>query len=208
MTLRERIDRAAQAYEEEKAKLFRSDGSTKLYGPEEHAEREADLNRRFQVAMDTLEEDVDRQIEKAEEARLVAEDSDPTDLLTTEELASANARRPFVTDEVWRLSLDALQRRLRAVLAGSNRVSMFLYALYADQRVEESEENGAHEVREVVAELKKKVDPDGEKRREKVRKTIEEAHELKDHVYLRRRGAKDALGLYGLQTQYNIPTRR
>ena len=156
--MREKIDRTTEQYEREKAELFREDG-TKRYSEEEHAEREADLNRRFQAAMDTIEE-ATRNVERAEEVLLVAEDSDPTGILTTDELASANARRPFVSDEVWRLSSEALQRRLRAVLAGDNKVSAFLYVLYASQRVGESDgdseglipdEDGAHEVRELVA---------------------------------------------------------
>ena len=206
--LREKIDRTVAAYEEEKAKLYRTDG-TKRYSEEEHAEREADLNRRFRAAMDAIEEEIGRNVERAEEALLVAEDSDPTDILTTDELELANARRSFVSDEVWRLSMDALQRRLRAVLAEDNKVSAFLYVLYASQRVgeadEDADEEGAYEDRELVEELRAKMDPDGEKRRERARRALEEAHGDKDYAYLRRRGARDIAELYAMQSGYNRP---
>jgi hypothetical protein len=163
----------------------------------------------------------------AEERLLVADNADPTDALTTEELASANARRPFVSDEVFTLLLDKLEARCRAVLAQGDRPAMFLYALYGGQRAgtgddpayctprynfptdggepHAGEETG--ELREVVSELWRKVDPDGEKRIEKAREALREAGGIKDYAYVRRRGAKDAYGLYRQQNPYNVPTR-
>jgi hypothetical protein len=104
---------------------------------------------------------------------------------------------------------------------------MFLYALYGGQRAgltgDESpytpnyafsgDDGGSYtgeetgELREAVSELWRKVNPDGEKRIEAARKALQEAGGLKDHSYLRRRGAKDALGLYRQQNPYNVPTR-
>jgi hypothetical protein len=52
------------------------------------------------------------------------------------------------------------------------------------------------------------VNPDGEKRIEAARAKLEEAGGLKDYAYLRRRGAKDAYGLYRIENPYNIPGRR
>ncbi len=211
---REKIDRTVEAREHEESELYREDG-TRLYGPEEHAEREADLKRRFRAAMDAIDEEVGGRITAAEESLLIAESSDPTDVLTTEELASANARRPFVSDEVFTLPLEKLEARCRAVLAQGDRPAMFLHSLYAGQRSGEkgsaageymdtrygeggviTDEAGAERVREVAAELKKKLDPDGEKRRETARKALEEAREVKSYAYLRRRGARSAAELY------------
>ena len=67
-------------------------------------------------------------------AGLIAENTDPTDALTTEELASANAHRPFVSDEAFALPLEKLVDRCRAVLAQDNRPAMFLYGFYGGQR--------------------------------------------------------------------------
>ena len=226
MVSREKIDRLAEAKEHEEAKLYRGDGS-RLYSDEEHAEREADINRRFRAAMDALDEEIGSKIAAAEESLLVAENADPTDSLTTEELASANARRPFVSDEVFTLPLEKLEARCRAVLAQGDRPAMFLYALYGGQRAGLTGDESPYtpnyafsadggepyageetsQLREVVSELWRKVNPDGEQRIEKARKTLEEAGGLKDYAYMRRRGAKDSYGLYRIQNPYNVPTR-
>jgi hypothetical protein len=148
------------------------------------------------------------------------ENADPTDVLTTSELEGANARRPFVSDEAFSLPLDKLVDRCRAVLAQGDRPSMFLYALYANQRVGGDAGNPAGEyldkkygettfvgegsatgaegsaVREVVAELKRKLDPAGEKKREAARKEVEESRSLKTAAAYRRRGARSAGELY------------
>ncbi len=225
MISKEKIDRMVEAREYEESKLYRADG-TKLYSDEEHASREADIKRRFRAAMDAIDEEAETLITAAEESLLVAENADPTDALTTEELASANARRPFVSDEVFTLPMEKLVARCRAVLAQGDRPAMFLYALYGGQRAglsgDESSYNPRYnaptggveafageetgELREVVSELWRKANPDGEKRIEAARAKLEEAGGLKDYSYMRRRGAKDALGLYQRQTPYNVVT--
>jgi hypothetical protein len=218
MVSREKIDRLAEAREQEEGKLYRADGS-KLYSEEEHVSREADIRRRFRAAMDAIDEEAEAKIAAAEESLLVTENADPTDALSTEELASANARRPFVSDEVLTMPLEKLTARCRAVLAQDDRPAMFLYALYGGQRADLTGDESAYnlnynsptddgdlpagedtgELREVVSELRRKVNPDGEKRIEAARAKLEEARGVKDYAYLRRRGAKDALGLYHQQ---------
>ena len=204
MVSREKIDRMVEAREQEEAKLYRSDGS-KLYSNEEHAEREADIRHRFRLVMDEIDEEADKRISEAEEALLVAENADPTDALTTEELATANARRPFVSDEVNALPLGNLTTRCKAILAVGDKPAAFLYSLYAGQRADLADgQEGVYELREVVSELRRKANPDAEKRIEAARKALQEAGGLKDYSYMRRRGAKDALGLYQLQAGYNV----
>ena len=211
---RERIDEAVKRREAAIAELYWED-SAKVYGDEEHAEREVATRREFQATMDAIEEDVDQQILGAEEALLVTENVDPTDALATEEFERANAKGSFVADECFTLPLDRLVQRCRAVLAQGERTNMFLYAFYAGQRVGNlgsmagqyvnrrcdvrgvvSEESGAQEVREIVAELKKRLDPDGEKKREAARKAVEAARELKNYLWLNRQGAKSIADLY------------
>jgi hypothetical protein len=223
---REQIDRMAEAKEHEEAKLYREDG-TKLYSEDEHAERMSDIGRRFRAAMDAIDEEVEAQVAAAEETLLVAENADPTDGLSTEELASANVRRPFVSDEVFTLTLEKLVDRCRAVLAQGDRPAMFLHALYGGQRAgltgdelpyspryamstgegQTPPGEDTTELSEVVSELWRKVNPDGEKRIEAARKGLQEAGGLKDYAYMRRRGAKDAYGLYRQQNPYSFTTR-
>lgn len=225
MVSREKIDSLVEAREYEESKLYRADGS-KLYSEEEHAEREADIRRRFRACMEEVDGEVEAKIAAAEESLLVAENADPTDALTTEELSAANARRPFVSDEVFTLPLDKLEARCRAVIAQGDRPAMFLYALYGGQRAglvgdespytpnyafsgEGGEPHAGEDtsrLREVVSALWRKVDPDGEKRTEKAREALQEAGGLKDYAYMRRRGAKDAYELYRQQAPYGFGT--
>jgi hypothetical protein len=225
MSQREQMDRAVERYEKATAELYRSDG-TKLYSDEEHAERERAIRSEFKAAVDAIEQDVDSLIAAAKESLLIAESSDPTDALTTEELASANARRPFVSDEVFTLPMEKLVDRCRAVLAQGDRPAMFLYALYGGQRAgltgdespyspryntptDDGETGGGEEtgpLLEVVSELWRKLNPDAHKRVESAQKKLDELGGLKDYAYLRRRGAKNALELYTMQT-YNTPGR-
>jgi hypothetical protein len=163
MSMRGKIDRAAERSEEEKANLYREDG-TKRYSDEEHREREAEINRRFRAEMDALEEDVKREVADAEEALLVAEHSDPSDALTTEELGRANARRRFVSDEVYTVSTDELVKRCRAILAQGDRPSMFLHAHFAGQVVDDINDlEKREEVCEVISALRSKLDAAGER---------------------------------------------
>jgi hypothetical protein len=115
MLEREKMDRAVERYEAAMAELYKPDRS-KLYSDEEHAQREASIRGEFKVAVDAIQEDKDRQIASAEEALLIAENADPTDALTTEELASVNAKRDFITDAAYTLALDKLAEHCRAVL--------------------------------------------------------------------------------------------
>src|SRR4051794_27097445 len=125
--MKERIDNAVERHEAAKAELFRPDG-TKLYGDEEHAEREAALRRVFLGEMDSIEGDIAQRIASTEEELLALEHADPTDILTNEELSRANAKRAFVADDCFNLPLGQLEKRCRAALASGERTTMFLYA--------------------------------------------------------------------------------
>ncbi len=198
---KEKMEQAMEHQEARKSELYRSDGA-RLFGDEEHEERERSIGQEFTATMDSIEAGVDEKIASAEESLLILENADPTDALTRSELEDANARRPFVSDEAFTLPLDKLVDRCRAVLAQGDKPSMFLYALYSSQRVggdagspvgeylERKYGNGettfaaegaatgaeaeAEAVREVVAELKRKLDPSGSKKREAARKAVEE----------------------------------
>jgi hypothetical protein len=216
---KQQMEQAMERQEARRGQLYREDGG-RLFGDKEHAEREAAIKQEFNETMDAIESGVDEKIASAEESLLVMENSDPTDALTTSELEGANARRPFVSDEAFTLPLDKLVDRCRAVLAQGERPTMFLYALYANQRVGGDAGNpavaylekkygngettfggettgaGAEAVREVVIELQRKLNPSGAKKGEAARKTLEEAKSLKSDIYFRRRGVRSAGELY------------
>ncbi len=217
MSVTIQVERALERQEARRGQLYREDGG-RLFGDKEHAEREAAIKREFALTLDSIEAGLDEKIAGAEKDLLIAENADPTDALTTEELEGANARRPFVSDEAFTLPLDKLVDRCRAVLAQGDRPSMFLYALYASQRVGGDAGNpavayldkkygettfggettgaGAEAVWEVVIELQRKLNPSAAKKGEAARKTLEEAKSLKSDIYFRRRGVRSAGELY------------
>jgi hypothetical protein len=201
------IDEAAQRRQQQEAELYRADGS-KVYGEQEHRERMAAIRAEHAAAFDRIDADVARKVQEAEEELLVAENADPADALTTPELERANAKSAFVADDVERLPLDALEKRCRAALAGGDRPTMFLLAHHASRRVGEpdatSDGPGAEEVREAVAELRAKLDPDQERRLADARDALEEAQALREQAYFRRRGVRDAFDLYA-QRSYWTP---
>jgi hypothetical protein len=214
---REKIDRVAECHEAATAELYRTDGS-KRFSDDEHKERETTLKREFNAALDSIEADIEQRIATSEEKLLSLENADPTDSLTNEELARANAKRDFVADDCFNLPLKQLEKRCRSVLASGDRPTIFLYAHHAAQRVGEPkaynpnnpaarDEEGAHEIREVVAELEAKCDPERARRLEQAKAGLSEARDLRDYAYCRRRGAKSAGQLYMKQTYGNVAER-
>jgi hypothetical protein len=188
-----RIEEAASRREQQEANLYRPDGS-KVYGDEEPRERMAAIRREHARAFDRIDADVARKVAEAEEALLVAENADPADALDTDELARANAKSAFVAQGVERLPLDALERRCRAALASGDKPSMFLLAHHAGRRAEEEE--NAYELAEAVAELRRKIAPDQERKLAAAREAVEEAQALREQANYRRRGVRDATDLY------------
>ena len=195
-----------QAKEAARAALSRADGS-RVYGAEEHKEREREIERDFLAQMDRIDEGISERVAEAEEKLLVAQHRDPTRALTAGELAEANQRRVFVGDEVHALPADVLAWRARAAIASGDRPGMFLLSLAAARRAEEELELG-----EVVAELRAGLDPEAERRLAAARQAHEEAQGLQERAYLARRGATDAYGLYsgggGTGSVYSIPQGR
>jgi hypothetical protein len=215
--MRDRIDRVAEHHEQAMGELFRPDGS-KFYSDDEHTARAAELKREFNANIDAIEDDIAQRIASTEEELLKLEHADPTDILTNEELERANVKRAFVADDCFNLPLKQLEQRCRAALASGDRATMFLYAHHAAQRVGEpkgydpnnprsGDEEGSREVREVVAELEKKLAPERESKLERAREELSEAQELKRYAYYRRRGAKNAAELYLNQRYGNVGDR-
>lgn len=205
-SIKARMDAAVERQEAEKAALYRADGS-KRYSDEEHAEREAAINREFREQMDAIEADIEGSFAAAEEAILAAEGADPTAALTTEELERANAKSAFVADDCSSLPLDSLKKRCRAVLASGDRATMFLYVHHAARRADSEEGIAVVGLRGAVEALRAKADPEGKKRAERAREALEEARRLREEAYYRRRGVKDAYGLYSQQAYGDIAQR-
>ncbi len=97
--------------------------------------------------------------------------------------------------------MDALAERMRAVAASGDRPAMFLYVHSVRAKAQDPIFGSAKlaeglRLKELVSELESALDPEGVKRREKARASLEEARELKNYAHYRKHGAKDAAELY------------
>ncbi len=194
--MQDRIDRAAERYEARKAEeLYRPDGS-KLYSDEEHAERAKALDEGFQAELYSIEGDIDQRIAEAQQVIFMAQHSDPSAMLSVEELEFANARRAFVGDEVLALGQEALRGRLRAALATGDRPAMYLYSHFVRARTGEPDIRndlpGTAELRELAAELDKRLAPEREGNLTQARERIKELEGAKLRLAFRGQGAGSA----------------
>lgn len=129
MTTPQQIRDSAEAAElrlkEEKAKLLRSD-RTKLYSDDEHDERVKTLEKECSAALDSLSGIANTERVKAEAE--LSENEDLSAVLNADELANANARYIFISEEVQEMSKDELLKRLSGVAEGNDRASTFAHA--------------------------------------------------------------------------------
>lgn len=127
------IDRAADRFRADEAKLLRPDG-TRRYSDEEHAERVAALLADFDTTANAARDHAEAAIAEAERTLHTLEHSDPVDRLTADELARANAKALFVREDAEMLPLPELTERCRVAAASGDRVAQLLYGRYATRR--------------------------------------------------------------------------
>ncbi len=134
--LKARAERARRTFEESRAKLFRADGKTKIFGDAEHAERLSALRAERNRALGEVEAGLREAFREANAQLTNLEHRDPTELLSPQELALANQKRGFALDAAEALDTGALVRRLEAVLAGGEKGSIFAYWMGGQKRRE------------------------------------------------------------------------
>jgi len=157
------------------------------------------LEHEFRAALDAIGPDIEKRIEGAEREVLALEHADPSSSLTTDELEAANARRAFVTDEVFGMSAEALAERFRAVLASGDRPAMFLYAHHARVKTNDpvfGDDSETLRLKELAGELEGGLDPERARKTEAARVALREAREIKSYAYYRRHGARDAVEMH------------
>lgn len=192
-------DRAREA-------LYRPDGS-KRYSDEEHNERQRAISEMFREALTTIEEDVEREAATAETELATLEHGDPTTFLNTEELERAGAKRVFVNEDVEGLPAREIAGRLRAVLGGGDKASIFCYLQATERRVRETN-TPPDGVSEVLTEMRSELMGDSRRREiEGTRLRMEEAREVKGLVWNLRRGGRNAGEVYRKQAYGDIAQR-
>jgi hypothetical protein len=202
--LRERIDAAATAHERARKSLLRADGLAR-YAPAEHNELESVAQAEFQDKLRRVEDEISGRLESVEQRLQVEANRDPSSVLTAEELSEANSRRAFIGDEAFSLSPEALERRIRAVIAAGDRAGAFVYATAirsmtneADSEFGDSPADAANRLtlERLAAELSAFLDPTAEARREKLEEEIAELEKIKTYAYARRHGGRDLAEVY------------
>jgi hypothetical protein len=198
--LRRRIDQAAEAFERAKRALVRSDGCAK-FSLVEYQELEQVAQNDFNATLSRIEDEIEGRIASAEEKLYRMEHADPSAALTAEELEAANATRSFVSDEAFSLSRDALAERVRAVIASGDRVGAYLYShiirtMASDAEYGDGAEADRLRLEGLAKELETALDPQAAARVERGQAELKELRELKDYIYLRRNGVRDAIKLY------------
>ncbi len=200
--LKARAEAARDRFEEQRARLFRADGKTKVYSDAEHAERLAALRSERNRMLREVQQEAQADIDAAQKDLAALENGDPTTLLTAEELERANARRALVLDDVAVLTQEELVNRLTAVLHGGDRASVFVY-LQAGRRRARETDRVPPELPRVLEGLAEKLVPDSRKAElEAARKRIEGAGEVRDLAWLAERDQTSAYA-----PNYAVPGR-
>jgi hypothetical protein len=201
--LRRRIDEAAAQHERARKALSRPDGQPR-YGPAESTELEEVARREFEDKLRRLEDEVDGRLASAEEKLHTMEHSDPSAALTAAELEQANARREFISDEVFGHTAQGLEDRVRAVIASGDSAAMFLYAHFIRARASDSSAGAEGLVpdpeqlrlKQLADELENALNPGAAGRQEKARAEIDELGKIKDYAFYRRHGVRDAVEMH------------
>jgi hypothetical protein len=192
--LRERAEAIREEFERARTGLFGSDREPKL-GPTAHRERLAALERERDEQLDQLMGELRDAVEEARRVVSGFEDGDPASLIDPEELAAAAARKPFAEDDVWALDEEGLEAKLRAVLAGGNRSSIFAYWRAALARHDSL--GSPRDLEPVLGEMRNALaGADRLAEVEQARATVEEAVSVELLLGNLRRGATSAGGAW------------
>ncbi len=129
------LDQAAVRFTNEKAKLFRGDGSA-IYADAVYQEKLTAITDELHAVAEQLHGVAEREIAEVGRRR-EAEHDDPIGQLTVQEQQAASGRALFVREDAMLLALPDLVKRLRGVnAAGKDTVSSYLWSRYARQRIE------------------------------------------------------------------------
>jgi hypothetical protein len=136
-----RLDRAVEAFEEGKARLFDQQGR-QIYSDEQHQERLASLLGKLDTSLATISEASEAAITKARTDLVKLEGADPYDKLSAEQQAKAATRQPFIREDVATLPPPEVARRARASIATGDKATAYLWHRYIGQRLSPADADG------------------------------------------------------------------
>jgi hypothetical protein len=131
-------ERASDRIERETAKILRPDGSPR-YAPQEHTEA---VQKILDAAMAEFEQSAARYAAKVEQEeaalakKLALLERDYFDTLKPDDQQRAALKREFVKEDVLRLPAHEVLKQAEAALASDDKVAMYLFKRYIDQRRE------------------------------------------------------------------------
>jgi hypothetical protein len=109
------------------------------YTPEEHQrQREALVAFHVDPAVYRAQQSAET-VQAEADAQLASLHADPTRILTTEQLARANAAESYIREDCTRLPLAQLATRLETVITSGDKASMWLHHRFAQARLDERE---------------------------------------------------------------------
>jgi hypothetical protein len=168
------IQQATSRRDAARSQLFRADGS-KVYGGEEHKERERAIDRAFEQELDAIDAEIATRVAEAREQLLAEEHSDPATSLSTSELERAGAMHAFIAEDAENISNAALIERARAALASKDKPRMYVLQHVAAQRLNRNPDSDlGGELLDVAGELRAGLDPEAESRLEVAKADLED----------------------------------
>ena len=140
MTTAKQIQETAEAaqatFERNEKALYRTDGEP-VYAEAEMKERLDALKAGRQRVCQEAAERADKEAQDARAKVSALEHRDTTALLSTEEIAAAAARKPFIEDALAGIRDEALLERLRSVRESADRSGMYVHLQAAHKRTDE-----------------------------------------------------------------------
>jgi hypothetical protein len=133
------IGTAAAAFEQAKAKLYDGNGQP-IFAPEALDKRLTEALTPLQAATAMATSIAKTNAQWAVSRREALIYSDPAADLAPADLAAASQRATFVREDVQNLSFSELAARVRAAVANTDRVGVFLLARYGLQKIRDLEE--------------------------------------------------------------------
>ncbi len=183
------IENAHVRLEQQLADLLTSTG-TKKYSDEVHAQQVRAAVDLYDVSIENPLQVAQREQEAAEQ-QLQRLGGDPLNQLSTEQIARAQALAPFVKEDSERLTVDEVAAQMRAALAGTDRVQMYLWARYGKLRAQQERSRpgdgsgweaaapGEVDVlNQLALQLEAQVRPDLAQRRKELQATLGQARDL------------------------------
>jgi hypothetical protein len=133
-----RAEQAISAFEEERQRLYRRDGSP-VFGEAEHQERMGALVSGLQEEIEAEIDGAREDVATYEHEALALSYADPTKGLATTDRERFSASLPLVREDCQAMPLVSLVARLKAVAAVSDKVPKVLHARYGELRASEED---------------------------------------------------------------------